>query len=61
MECNKPILWRHGLFLQPQHFQLNDLFQSFRLAPLWEFIRPQFEPCHFPMVPDAKYTEPKLP
>lgn len=42
MECNKPILWRHGLFLQPQHFQLNDLFQSFRLAPLWEFIRPQF-------------------
>jgi len=42
MECNRPILWRHGLFLQPQHFQLNDLFQQSRLAPLWEFIRPQF-------------------
>ena len=42
MEFNRPILWRHGLFLQPQHLQLNDQFQQARLAPLWEFIHPYF-------------------
>lgn len=42
MEFTRPILWRHGLFLQPQHLQLNDLFLESRLAPLWEFVQPYF-------------------
>lgn len=42
MEFNRPILWKHGLFLQPQHFQMNDLFQKSRFAPLWEFAIPWF-------------------
>ncbi|MBV5319128.1 MAG: type VI secretion system baseplate subunit TssK [Desulfobulbaceae bacterium] len=42
MEFTRPIFWRHGLFLQPQHLQLNDLFLESRLAPLWEFLQPYF-------------------
>lgn len=42
MEFTRPLFWRHGLFLQPQHLQLNDLFLESRLAPLWEFIHPYF-------------------
>lgn len=42
MEFTRPLLWRHGLFLQPQHLQLNDLFLESRLAPVWEFLQPYF-------------------
>ena len=42
MEFTRPLFWRHGLFLQPQHLQLNDLFQESRLAPVWEFLQPYF-------------------
>lgn len=42
MEFTRPLFWRHGLFLQPQHLQLNDLFLESRLAPLWEFLQPYF-------------------
>ena len=42
MEFTRPLFWRHGLFLQPQHLQLNDLFLESRLAPVWEFLQPYF-------------------
>lgn len=42
MDFTRPLLWRHGLFLQPQHLQLNDLFLDSRLAPVWEFLQPHF-------------------
>ncbi len=42
MDFTRPILWRHGLFLQPQHLQLNELYQQSRLDPLWEFLQPWF-------------------
>ncbi|MGD9947342.1 MAG: type VI secretion system baseplate subunit TssK [Desulfobulbus sp.] len=42
MDFTRPLFWRHGLFLQPQHLQLNDLFLESRLAPLWEFLQPYF-------------------
>ncbi len=42
MEFSRPLLWRHGLFLQPQHLQLNDQFLQSRLVPLWEYLKPYF-------------------
>ncbi len=42
MEFTRPILWKHGLFLQPQHLQVNDLYQQSRFEPLWEFAIPWF-------------------
>jgi len=42
MEFTRPLFWRHGLFLQPQHMQLNDLFLESRLEPLREFMQPYF-------------------
>jgi len=38
----RPLFWHQGLFLQPQHFQLEDLrFQSL-LEPFFKFIQPHF-------------------
>lgn len=42
MSVQKPLFWQQGLFLQPQHFQLQE--QSFRglLAPFGRFATPHF-------------------
>ncbi len=36
----KPIFWHHGMFLQPQHFQMSDLHQQSQIRPYREFIQP---------------------
>jgi len=41
-EPMKPIFWYQGLFLQPQHFQQNDLQTSSLFFPLQTFIQPYF-------------------
>ncbi len=39
---NKPIFWHQGLFLQPQHFQLDDLYLKSLSDPFHKFMRPHF-------------------
>lgn len=34
MDATKPIYWRQGLFLQPQHFQLNDAYHQSQHLPV---------------------------
>ncbi len=36
----KPIFWHQGLFLQPQHFQLCDLYTKSLFTPLYKYISP---------------------
>ena len=36
----KPIFWHQGLFLQPQHFQLCDLYTKSLLTPLYKYVSP---------------------
>jgi type VI secretion system protein ImpJ len=38
----KPLYWHQGLFLQPQHFQLQDRFTQALLAPLHDRMVPYF-------------------
>ncbi len=38
----RPIFWHQGLFLQPQHFQLNDLYTQSLLKPFHKFVQPHF-------------------
>jgi len=38
----RPLLWHQGLFLQPQHFQLSDLYHASLLSPLQKFLIPHF-------------------
>ncbi|MCP4117509.1 MAG: type VI secretion system baseplate subunit TssK [Desulfobacteraceae bacterium] len=40
MWMNKPLFWHQGLFLQPQHFQLNDLYQRSLVEPLYRYFPP---------------------
>lgn len=40
MKNNRPIFWQQGLFLQPQHFQLSDLYYQSLVAPLVRFSAP---------------------
>ncbi|WP_303721783.1 type VI secretion system baseplate subunit TssK [Malonomonas rubra] len=42
MGIEKPIFWHQGLFLQPQHLQLTDLYHQSLIAPLYRFIGPYF-------------------
>lgn len=42
MENIKPIFWYQGLFLQPQHFQLADLYHQSLLTPLNKYVHPYF-------------------
>ncbi len=42
MESKKPIFWHQGLFLQPQHFQLSDLYAGFLQRPLSDLGLPHF-------------------
>ncbi|MDY6844406.1 MAG: type VI secretion system baseplate subunit TssK [Thermodesulfobacteriota bacterium] len=37
---NKPLFWHQGLFLQPQHFQLEDAHFQALLTPLYKFLQP---------------------
>lgn len=37
-----PIFWHHGLFLQPQHFQLSDRYLVSAIGPLLTSMRPYF-------------------
>ena len=41
-EAMKPIFWHQGLFLQPQHFQQDDLHARSLLFPLLTFVQPYF-------------------
>ncbi len=36
----KPIFWHQGLFLQPQHFQLCDLYTKSLFTPLYKYVAP---------------------
>jgi type VI secretion system protein ImpJ len=36
----RPLLWHQGLFLQPQHFQLLDLYYQSLLTPLYKYQTP---------------------
>lgn len=38
----RPLFWHQGLFLQPQHFQLEDLYFQSLLTPLHKFLQPHF-------------------
>ena len=38
----KPLFWHQGLFLQPHHFQLNDLYNRSLMEPLYRFVAPHF-------------------
>jgi len=38
----KPLFWHQGLFLQPHHFQLNDLYTRSLMEPWYRFMVPHF-------------------
>jgi type VI secretion system protein ImpJ len=38
----RPLFWHQGLFLQPQHFQLKDLYDQSLLTPFHECLNPHF-------------------
>lgn len=40
MTMERPLLWHQGLFLQPQHFQLADLYHASLLTPLQKYLMP---------------------
>jgi len=42
MNIKRPIFWRQGLFLQPQHFQYADLRSATMIYPLFEMANPYF-------------------
>lgn len=42
MEFKKNIYWHQGLFLQPQHFQLQELSAQFKNKPLYKLTTPYF-------------------
>jgi len=39
---DRPLFWHQGLFLQPQHFQLEDRHIEALLTPFHRFVRPDF-------------------
>lgn len=38
----KPLFWQQGLFLQPHHFQLNDLYNRSLVDPWYNYMAPHF-------------------
>ncbi len=42
MNIQRPLFWHQGLFLQPQHFQLLDLYFRSLLSPFNNFMQPYF-------------------
>ena len=41
-QVGKPLYWHQGLFLQPQHLQLGDLYHNSRLQPIQRYSHPFF-------------------
>lgn len=39
---DKPLFWHQGLFLQPQHFQLEGLYTRSLFRPFYDFLTPYF-------------------
>ena len=39
---DRPLFWHQGLFLQPQHFQMNDVYTRSLLTPLYSNLQPYF-------------------
>jgi len=39
---DRPVFWHEGLFLQPQHLQLEHQFFRSLLAPFHKFVAPHF-------------------
>ncbi|MBW2108068.1 MAG: type VI secretion system baseplate subunit TssK, partial [Deltaproteobacteria bacterium] len=37
---HRPLFWHQGLFLQPQHFQLKDLYDQSLFEPYYQFLQP---------------------
>jgi type VI secretion system protein ImpJ len=42
MKTQRPLFWHQGLFLQPQHFQLQDQVDQSRLVPFLRYLQPHF-------------------
>lgn len=42
MDVSSPIFWHHGLFLQPQHFQIAEQHEAARHTPFYQFLTPHF-------------------
>lgn len=42
MKIQPPLFWHQGLFLQPQHFQLQDQLAQSRLIPFQHYLQPHF-------------------
>jgi len=42
VDIQRPVFWHQGLFLQPHHFQQNDLYVQGLQAPLRKFLLPYF-------------------
>lgn len=42
MKPQRPLFWHQGLFLQPQHFQLSDLYAQSLLSPVLTYHLPYF-------------------
>ena len=42
MDIQRPLFWHQGVFLQPQHFQLADLYHESLLTPLRKYLEPYF-------------------
>lgn len=42
MDIKQPIFWHQGLFLQPQHFQLSDMYTRYMHRPIHDFGLPHF-------------------
>ncbi len=38
----RPLFWHQGLFLQPQHFQLEDIYTQSLLTPFYKLLQPHF-------------------
>jgi type VI secretion system protein ImpJ len=42
VDIQRPLFWHQGLFLQPQHFQLADLYSQSLLTPFSAYLEPHF-------------------
>jgi type VI secretion system protein ImpJ len=40
LDIERPLFWHQGLFLQPQHFQINDRYFNALLTPFYSFSQP---------------------
>jgi type VI secretion system protein ImpJ len=55
MNFSKPIYWRQGIFLQPQHFQYNDAYQAQSIARVL-----QLNPNHAGAISSIKFVNDRL-